>query len=215
MSTAPKSRSRLIVILCVAAALAAALAGGMFASRMLLDSTPAVPEDVSLLEPARPLPQVRLIDDAGEPFGLEQLRGQWSLLFFGFTHCPDICPNTLGILNSVHTRLQQSGQAPGLQMVFVSVDPRRDDPTALRQYVHYFDKDFVGVTGEIEQLKRLTGALYIPFAYTDNPDGGYTVEHSAALVLVNPQGQARAYFTPPHAPEKLAADLTAAMRAGS
>ena len=171
----------------------------------------STPDDVSVLDPARVLPELKLIDGESKSFGLDRLRGQWSLLFFGFTHCPDICPNTLGILNAVHSSLKANSNNPPLKIIFVSVDPRRDTPAALREYVRYFDEDFIGITGEIPQIRRLTEALYLPFAYDDNPDGSYTVEHSAALVLINPQAQARAYFTPPHTAQKMAEDITAVM----
>ncbi len=205
MSTVTLSRTTLLVALCIVVAAAV----GMLTAHFLLNPGGAVPDDITLLEPPRPLPEIALVDDTAKPFGLDNLRGGWSLLFFGFTHCPDICPNTLGILNTVHSALKQDGDIPPLKIIFVSVDPRRDTPAALHEYVRYFDKDFVGVTGEIEEIKKLTQALYLPFATTDNPDGGYTVEHSAALVLVNPKAQARVYFTPPHEPQKLAQQLAA------
>ena len=208
MSTETRLKPIIFVVICLLAATAA----GIVTARLVF-STDDVASDITLLEPPRQLPTLNLINDQAQAFGLEDLRGDWSLLFFGFTHCPDICPNTLGILNSVHATLKQDGDAPTLKIIFVSVDPRRDKPAALREYVRYFDKDFRGVTGEIEQIRRLTEALYLPFGYSDNPDGSYTVEHSSTLVLINPKAQARAYFTPPHDPQKLADDIKAVMSA--
>ena len=210
MSTKTTPKTLLLAAICLLVAAAA----GVTSARYFFDGQSAPPDDITVLEPARVIPDISLINDQSQPFGLPQLSGQWSLLFFGFTHCPDICPNTLGILNAVHANLEQDDNSPPLKVIFVSVDPRRDKPENLRKYVRYFDEDFSGVTGEIEQIKRLTGALYLPFAYSDNPDGSYGVEHSAALVLVNPQAKARAYFTPPHTPQKLADDLKAVMDAG-
>lgn len=210
MSTRTPPKTLFLAAFCLLVATTA----GIAAARYFFDGPQAPPDDISVLEPARAIPQISLVDDQSQPFGLDQLSGQWSLLFFGFTHCPDICPNTLGMLNAVHASLAQDDNTPPLNIVFVSVDPRRDKPENLRKYVRYFDKDFSGVTGEIDQIKRLTGALYLPFAYTDNADGSYGVEHSAALVLVNPSAKARAYFTPPHTPQKLADDLKAVMQAG-
>lgn len=192
----------------IAAALA--LAAGLALGRFLL--SPDGGEDpgttaATILPQPRPLPDVRLTDADGDAFGRQQFAGDWHLLFFGFTHCPDVCPNTLGLLAAVDERIAASGAQPP-QTVFVSVDPRRDDPAALRAYLDYFDSGLIGLTGELDQIRRLTGALYLPFDYSGDVESGeYTVDHSAALVLVDPEARAVAYFTPPHDPAALAADL--------
>jgi protein SCO1 len=148
-------------------------------------------------------------------FGPAQLQGHWSLLFFGFTRCPDICPNTLGLLQAVSAALRQEDHpaADGLQVVFVSVDPRHDTPAALKSYVEYFDPAFLGVTGPEPELQKLTGGLYMPYTYVPvGQAGDYTVEHSGALVLLNPQAQAVAYFSPPLRAASIVDDLRRLLR---
>lgn len=208
MSSINRPRTIVLIVICLLIVAGA----GVFTANYIFNNKASVSETLTVLEPARPLPELSLIDDTSQPFGLANLRGGWSLLFFGFTHCPDICPNTLGLLNAVHAQLKQNDDTPALKIIFVSVDPRRDTPEALHQYVRYFDKDFVGITGKITEITKLTQALYLPFGYTNNPGGGYTVEHSSTLVLINPQTQAKVYFTPPHEPQQLAADLAAVMQ---
>lgn len=161
----------------------------------------------TVLKNPRPLPQFSLVDQDGQPVTEADFTDRWSLLFFGFTHCPDICPDTLGRLHAVEQSLA-SADARRLQIVFVSLDPKRDTPEQLSTYLEYFDPDFVGLTGRLEELDKLTQALYLPFSYRgDTESGDYSVDHSGALVLISPQGQVAAYFSPPHDVDVLAADL--------
>lgn len=171
-------------------------------------------EQGMLLPKPRPLPEFQLIDSNQQPFGNTQLTGQWSLLFAGFTHCPDVCPNTLALLKGVHRQLDEQ-QLP-LQVVFISVDPERDTPERLGEYTRYFSPDFVGVTGPLAQLDKLAasaGLVYakVPGTTTDN----YTMDHSAALVLIDPQARIAAYFTPPFKIETLASDLAKVLQSAS
>jgi protein SCO1/2 len=167
---------------------------------------PGVQAATVLPEP-RPIPDFSLSDQDEGAFGLAQLRDHWSLLFFGFTRCPDICPNTLGLLQAVNAALKQEGEA-ALRVVFVSVDPEHDKPAALKSYIEYFDPAFTAVTGPEDELQKLTGALYMPFVYVPIGDGSdYTVEHSGSLVLLNPQGQVTAYFSPPLQLQPIVNDL--------
>lgn len=144
-----------------------------------------------------------LTDQAGQAFDLERLRGKWSFLFFGYTHCPDICPITLGVLKSVADRLASEGRyAADSQMVFVSVDPARDTPEVLREYVGFFGPGFVGATGTDAQLTTFTrdlGVLYMRVGEGDGAVAGtnYLVDHSAAVLLVDPQGRLVGVFPAP------------------
>jgi protein SCO1 len=164
----------------------------------------------TVLPEPRPLPEFALVDHHGRPFGPSRLAGQWTLLFVGFTHCPDICPATLAILARLDEQLQAEGVE--VQMLFVSVDPERDDPATLAQYVAHFSPRLIGATGEQPEIDTLMAGL--GFAYIKVPLGGgnYTVDHSAALALVDPRGRVAAYFTPPLRPAALAADLAAVAR---
>lgn len=129
----------------------------------------------------------------------------------GFTHCPDVCPTTLALLAGIDARLQAKGEA--LQTVFLSADPERDTPQVLSAYLANFGAHFIGVTGDEAEIDKLCASLRL--AYVKNPgiDGQYTVDHSAALVLIDPQARAAAYFLPPHDADRLVADLSAAIAA--
>ncbi|MCI0750058.1 MAG: SCO family protein [Nevskiales bacterium] len=160
-----------------------------------------------LLPTPRPVAPFALTRQDGVAFTEADLRGHWSLLFAGFTYCPDVCPTTLTVMKQVEQGLRDSRRA--LNAVFVSVDPERDTPEQLSRYVRYYSPTLTGITGPFEQLDRLCASLGI--AYIKVPGTlpqNYTVDHSAVLVLVNPQGQVAAYFQPPHRVEALTADLT-------
>ncbi|MGQ0698595.1 MAG: SCO family protein [Panacagrimonas sp.] len=186
----------------------ALIAGVVVASLFFKPATTGAVEISSgtLLPQPRPIPEFVLAGDDGQPFTPAALAGKWSVIFVGFTHCPDICPNTLGLLKNVHKQL--AAQNKRLQVVLLSVDPERDTPEVLSRYVKYFDSSFVGATGPKEQLDPLGSAL--GFIYMKVPGATpetYSVDHSSALILVNPQGQVAGYFTQPLKIEALTADL--------
>lgn len=137
-----------------------------------------------------------LLDHRGAAFTAESLRGDWSLVFAGFTHCPDICPDTLARLNLLDRVLRERDIV--VQTVFVSVDPERDTPERLAGYVTYFNEEFIGVTGPKVELDRFATALGIGYVKVPSAGGDYTVDHSAALVLVGPDARVVEYFMPPH-----------------
>lgn len=151
-------------------------------------------------------PEVTLYNQNGKAFTGNNLKGHWSLVFFGFTHCPDICPATLSVLNRVEQQAADRGLSETeLRTVFVSVDPDRDTPARLAEYVNYFNKDFIGVSGKPQALDKLTrslGAVY----HVSKPDerGEYQVDHSASIFLFDPQARLVSVFTTPHE----AADIT-------
>jgi protein SCO1/2 len=178
---------------------------------------PPQPSSATLLilpEP-RTIADFALIDDQGQPFSLENLRGHWSLIFFGFTHCPDVCPSTLFELKQVHETLTQlrADAAIGHQVLFVSVDPERDTPEQLDQYVNYFHPDFIGVTGPREQLDPLTLQLGIAYRIEEHESGSaqYDVFHSASVMLIDPQGRLHGVFPAPHNADRMASELAAAI----
>ena len=158
----------------------------------------------ALPEP-RALPAFTLVDQAGRAFDRARLEGRWSLLFTGFTHCPDVCPTTLALMSDLNRRVGRDD----LQFVFVSVDPERDTPDAVARYLAHFDAALVGATGERAQMERLTAGLGL--AQVRNPGSGdeYTVDHSTAFVLIDPEARLAGYFSAPHAREALVADLAA------
>jgi protein SCO1 len=180
--------------------LAGVLAGVLVAH--LLRNREAPPpslEHSTLYAEPRALPAFELIDQARAPFGPARLRGRWTFLFFGFVNCPDVCPTTLAMLADVRGRIaaESAGDAP--QVVLVSVDPERDTPPVLAQYVSHFDPSFTGVTGDpggIETLTRALGVAVVVGVPAD--DGSYAVDHTAAIFLVDPEGRVAALFNTPH-----------------
>ncbi|MGB0449396.1 MAG: SCO family protein [Porticoccaceae bacterium] len=139
-----------------------------------------------------------LVDHRGAPFRLENLQDKWSIVFFGFTNCPDICPTTMATLAEMYADLGES-EKEQLQVVMISLDPERDTVEKMAAYVPYFNEDFIGVTGDPNFILRLTTQLNI--AYTQVPLGedNYTVDHSTQLVLINPKGHYHGFFKAPHA----------------
>jgi protein SCO1/2 len=129
----------------------------------------------------------------------ETLKGRWTLLFFGFTHCPDVCPSTLATLKQVAARLAENKTfADHGQVLFVSVDPARDTPTALAEYVHYFDPRFLAATGTDAELNALTGPLGVIHAQVPTGNGDYSIDHTASIFLVDPQLRVLGKFGLPH-----------------
>jgi protein SCO1/2 len=183
------------------AALCAALVG-FFVARELDSSAVQLASGTWLPRP-KPIPEFALTDQQGQAFTLHNLQGKPSLVFFGFTHCPDVCPTTLAKLAQV----KKMAVISGLQVLLVSVDPQRDTPAAMSTYVHAFDPDFIGVTGDPKSIEKLTAELGIAIARVDLPGGDYTVDHSALVFLVNPQGQIVALWTPPFDTRAMAKDL--------
>ena len=138
-----------------------------------------------------------LLDHRGESFSLENLRGHWTILFFGFTNCPDICPTTMATLAQMYQFLSSDEQEK-LQVVMVSLDPERDTQEKMAEYVPYFNADFVGVTGNKHLIRRMTAELNIAYNKVPLEGDNYTVDHSTQLVLINPRGHYHGFFKAPH-----------------
>jgi protein SCO1/2 len=196
-------------VLAIAISIVAVIAG-MLLSRALVnraeDSTATALVTGTLLDPPRPLPSFSLMDQANRAFDNKRLRGRWSYLFFGFTNCPDVCPTTLRMLAQTEQSLSDLPSAQRPQVILVSVDPKRDTPQQLVSYLKFFNPTFIGLTGEQEALNAFTRQLGVPVAITPTDNGNYTVDHSAAVFLIDPNGAMRALFSPPHSPTSLADD---------
>jgi protein SCO1 len=160
------------------------------------------------LEPRRALPDFSLIDSQGRAFGPKNLRGHWSMMFFGYTNCPDFCPATLATLAAMEKRLRAGGGTARPQVIFMSVDAKRDTPEQLAKYVPYFDPDFIGVTAAdqptIEAVARKLGVGVI---IEPKSDGSYTVDHSGAIFVLDPNGKLAAILTGPFTADALQADF--------
>ena len=195
---------RIALVLSVAAA--GLLAGLWFARQQA--PTPLVLEHATVFPAPRALPAFALLDHAGRPFGPERLAGRWSILFFGFTQCPDVCPSTLAALAAARRELADLPPAQQPDVFLVSVDPARDTPERLARYVRFFEASFTGVTGEPAALAALTRELGVA-VLTGEPDenGQYTIDHTAALFLINPEAALTAVFGTPHSPDGIAHDF--------
>ena len=137
-----------------------------------------------------------LMDHHGAPFTRDALTNRWTMIFFGFTHCPDICPTTLAELAELKAQLVDT-EANDLQVVMLTVDPARDTPARLADYVPYFHPDFLGVTGEFADILSVAQRLNAPFRKVSEPNGGYQMEHSANVMLMNPRGDYHGFFRAP------------------
>lgn len=125
---------------------------------------------------------------AGEPFTREDFNGQWDLVFFGFTNCPDICPLTMRELEAFYRDLPEA-LAGQTRVIMVSVDPFRDDAERVGEYVQGFHPDFLGLRGELDAVSNLASQLYV--AHSEPPPSGsgdYLIDHSGNILLVNPDG---------------------------
>jgi protein SCO1/2 len=161
---------------------------------------------IVLLPQSRSLPGLSLTNQDGQAQAVDQFKGQWSLLFFGYTFCPDICPATLAQLRQLKGMLPAEAQAR-LRVVLVTVDPQRDNPEQLKKYLGFFDPAFMGLTGAQDDLQKLASAVSIPYIPADTSQENYTVDHSGNLVILGPDGTQRGFIRAPLNNDKLAAQL--------
>lgn len=176
---------------------------GLFVNRVLtprvLSSKEMVSNGAIVFSIPREISPFSLTDQNGDAFNRDQLKGHWTFVFFGFTHCPDICPATLAQFRQLSDRLEATAYADSTEFLLVSLDPERDTPDRLKTYVEYFSPEFTGVTGEFLQLHKLANELNTAFrkVVTDHEKGEYTVDHGGNVALVNPQGHYHGLYRPP------------------
>jgi protein SCO1/2 len=167
------------------------------------------PQSATVLPSPMELPDFSMLDQDARPFTRASLEDSWNLLFFGFTNCPDVCPATLQRLTAARSRLLATGLAeselPGI--ILISVDPERDSPEILKSYVANFGENIVGLAGNASELEKLTKRLGIFHAKSAGPHGGYNVDHSSAVLLINTDAQFHALFSPPYTVDDLVHDL--------
>jgi len=185
--------------------------GGLLVGIWWIQQPPAKPSVISatVLSPARPLSAFHLTDHKQQDFDKRQLLGKWSFLFFGYTNCPDVCPTTLFLFKMLAGKLQpQPDLYKSTQFLFVSVDPERDTAEVLTRYINYYNPDFTGLTGTPEEIKQFTTSLGVPYFIGDHQPGqmNYTVDHSGAIILINPQGEFQAVFSAPQQLDKVYTD---------
>lgn len=166
----------------------------------------------TLLASPRAVKAFELTGDDKQPFNQASLKGQWTLLFFGFTECGSICPTTLAALASMQHVLEAKGVKRLPRVVMISVDPARDSLDKLGAYVKTFHPGFYGVSGSPAMIKQLADELGIAYSKTPRQIDGvtsstdYDVDHSGAIILFNPDGELTAFFSPPHEADALADD---------
>lgn len=167
-------------------------------------------DGITQVDPPRALQEFTLTDQRGEPFSLSDLRGKIALLFFGFTHCPDVCPLTLLEFKQVKSALGE--QAGDVAFVFISIDGERDKPEVLADYVGGFDESFIGLTGDDATLTRLGSDYSLYFARRASPSGSaddYIMDHTSSAFLVNRTGELVAVYAYGTQSEVIAEDLSA------
>jgi protein SCO1/2 len=209
MTARSKLLSRVFVCIAAAGGVAAALIWSPRAPPQLALATG------SLLAPSRALADFSLIDHHGRSFGSANLRGHWSLMFFGYTNCPDFCPTTLAMLAAFEKQLRTANVVPP-QVIFVSVDAQRDTPAQLAKYVPYFDPDFIGLTAadqpSIEAVARKWGVAVV---IQPAKDGNYTVDHSGAIFVIDPAAKLAAVLNGPFTLDALQSDVERIVAGGS
>lgn len=171
-----------------------------------------VPKHATLLPQPKALAEFHLIDQSGNQFTRDALRGKWTMMFFGFTHCPDICPATLQKLAAARDRIAgRSSSHAHPDIVLISVDPDRDSVDVLGQYVGYFGADVSGITGDLAEIRRLAAQFGVFFEREAASDGNYNVSHSTAVMLINPDAEFHAVFGSALSIDDIAHDLPIVM----
>ena len=188
----------LVVIVCFITAVF-----GLFVNRLSMDRILSPKELVAngaiMFSSPREIGDFNLLDQNQAAFTKQQLQGQWSFVFFGFTHCPDICPTTLVMMNELNEFLLDTPYAVDTQFLMVSLDPARDTPIKLKPYIEYFNSDFIGLTGEFLSIHRFAKQLNVAFQkiVTNAETGDYTVDHSGHIAVINPAGHFSGFYKPP------------------
>jgi protein SCO1/2 len=198
---------RTTVLLCVAFI---AIVLGALAYKItrepLLDEAALKEQGTFLLPTPRAIEPFSLTDQRGNAFDNASLQGHWSLLFFGFTSCPDVCPVTLSALAQVEKKLGDAGRKDlldKLRIYFVSVDPDRDDAEVVAKYVAAFSPSFTGVIGSRDALAAFAQQLNVAFMKVPDANGGYTIDHTGNIVIVDPKGRYAGFMKLPHQPDRI------------
>jgi protein SCO1/2 len=192
----------------IAAIAAAAAIAGMYLARTLTQPVVGQLESGTALPTPGELSPFNLLDTLGAPVTPAQLRGHPTLVFFGFTYCPDVCPTTLAMLTAVQKQLAPEYQRlGGLKVALITVDPERDTPEQLGRYISSFGGDLIGLTGNPPEIVKAQRSFGVASRRVDLAGGSYTMDHSATVFLLDSQARRVAVFTPPLRSEALMRDL--------
>ena len=185
-----------------------AAVAGVYVARMVSQPAVATLTSGTVLPQPRALTEFSLMDTRGARTSPRELRGHPTLVFFGFTHCPDVCPTTLALLASVQKQVAlQNERMAGLKVALISVDPERDTPEQMGKYLASFGGDLIGLTGSAPEIVKTTRSFGVAFARVDLPGGSYTMDHSAAVFVLDSQARIVAVFTPPLSAAALTRDV--------
>ncbi len=220
MTAGASIRPGAAAVISVAVALAAAFAGLWFGADWSAKRTSGSGAPAAQLQAGTALPQPKrlahfaLTDQDGREMTEASLRGQWTFAAIGYTTCPDVCPMTMATFVALQRQLGAAAGGQGPQFLLISVDPERDTPERLAQYVRHFHPGFLGATGSTEVLRALTRDLGGLYARVDDPKSalGYTMDHSASIYLIDPDGRLAAIFSTPHDTTMMARDFAALAR---
>jgi len=163
----------------------------------------------------RPVPEFHLTQANGQPLTLDSWRGHWTVAYFGYSSCPDVCPTTLAAFKQAWKDLQQRDLSKRVQIDFISVDPERDTPEQLGKYVAFFSADFVAATGTDEELTKVTRALGLIYSRSKDANGAIQVDHSGSAVILDPQARLVGIFRPPFTGTAIAGDLAVLVPKGN
>lgn len=161
--------------------------------------------NATVLSQPREIAPFQLTDNLGKPYDKSSLKGHWSMLFFGFTNCPQLCPTTMAELNKMFTQLQKEKVSEMPEVVMVSIDPERDTEKKLNDYVTSFNKAFKGAYGDKNAIAALTKQLGVVYMKAQNKtEKNYTINHTGTVMLFNPAGELSAFFSVPHKAQVMA-----------
>lgn len=191
-------RNHTIIVFSIVLVVIAVFTGWRYYDTRLKD-----PVEKVLVNPAQKLQAFTLTDNNNRPFSLGSIRNKWTFLFFGYTSCPDVCPTTLTEMTRLSDLLSTIKTRNTVQFVFVSVDPQRDSTEQLKGFIRYFNEDFIAATGTIEQLNMLTQQISIKHRRLTEQGDDYPVEHSADILLLDPDTRLLARFAAPHYAEEI------------
>jgi protein SCO1/2 len=191
----------------VAVVAIAAAGAGAYLARLSGNADAPALESGTFLPAPKVLADFHLVDTTGAPATVATLRGHPTLVFFGFTHCPDVCPTTLAILADVQKQVTRDDNPKGLKVALISVDPERDTPAQLGSYIASFGGDLIGLTGTAPEIVNVSRNFGVASSKVDLGGGNYTMDHSATIFAVDSGGRVIAVFTPPFHAAALRSDV--------
>ncbi len=206
MSYSSKGRTLILAIVGILLAVVIGVLAGNYLNTNDDQAQAVRDAGIIVLPKSREVPALRMASTHADLQDTQALTGQWSLVYFGYTFCPDICPTTLAELRQLKNLLPDEAKN-NLRVLMVSVDPHRDTTEQLKSYLHYFDPEFIGLTGDMPDIQTLSNALSIPFIPGDTRTARYTVDHSGNLAIISPDGRQYGFIRAPLNVRKLAEQL--------